>query len=688
MIVFWPWSRDDPTTDALRLIEVTVPPGATVIAEHGGRGFAAALNEAVSLGGRADLVIVADASTLPDGWVPRLREAAQIDDAVAASTALAAGGDEHVFAGSDGDPVYRPDAAAAGADVGPGRPVHPRISTLFPHCSYIRRAAVELVGPFDESLTHPRAVLSEFAARALSRGLSCTLADDVQVIVREGGLPPCPKPEMAKVAELHPWFETVRREEDALELGPLRRSLVAARVAGAPLSVTIDARALGPDAAGTQTYVAGLVLALGRSEGVSVRAVLRDDAPAEIVAEFEREGIEAVTERVAARGLARTDIAHRPQQAFVPEDLRLLRKLGERVVITHLDLISYRNPTYHESPDEWRRYRRLTRLALGAVDRVVFLSEHGRRDAIAEDLIEPAWTAVAGVGVDSAASAELPRQPRRVPSGRALLVMIGSDYLHKNRIFALELVDELRKRHGWDGMLVLAGAHVAHGGSAAAEAELLGARPQLAAHVLDLGPIAEDEKRWLLQNARAVLCPSTYEGFGLTPLEAAAAGTACLYAATTSLAEVVGSESATIVAWDAAASADLAFPLLSDGDERDRHLAGLRAALARYRWEPIVEELRRLYRDALASPYRSSVPRAWEDLEREQLIAVLDRGYHDLRERVDHGLPLIDRGGLLTREQQRGLMRIAARRWLRGPLLGPVGLLGAAGSDDPGASSS
>ncbi len=277
-----------------------------------------------------------------------------------------------------------------------------------------------------------------------------------------------------------------------------------------------------------------------------------------------------------------------------------------------------------------------------------------------------------------------PADPDGVPSQRELLVMVGADYLHKNRLFALELVDELRRGHGWDGVLVLAGAHVANGGSAAAERELLAANPALASHVVDLGPVSEGEKRWLLGHGQALLCPSTYEGFGLTPLEAAAAGIPCLYAATTSLTEVVGETAATIEPWDAAASAERALPLLRAGEPRERHLASLRAALLGYGWESIADRLHGVYRDAIGSPYRSSVPRAWEELEREQLIVLLDRAYHELRERVDHGLPLIDRGGLLSREQQRGLMRIAARRWLRGPVLGPIGLLGGIGPDDRG----
>jgi hypothetical protein len=273
-----------------------------------------------------------------------------------------------------------------------------------------------------------------------------------------------------------------------------------------------------------------------------------------------------------------------------------------------------------------------------------------------------------------------------VAEGRELLVMIGADYAHKNRLFALALTGELRRR-GWDGTLVLAGTHVVHGGSAEAEAELLGARPELAESVLDVGRVSEPEKRWLLANAAAVVCPSTYEGFGLTPLEAAVAGTPCLYAPVTSLREVAGAAAATLVPWDPAMSAEAALPLLRAGEARDRHVASLREALGRYRWEAVITEVETVYRDALRSPYRSSVPRSWEELEREELIVALGTAYEELRDRTEHGRPLIDeRGGMLTHEQQRGLMRIAARRWLRRPVFGSIGVLGSIGYDDQGPS--
>ncbi|HTX33299.1 MAG TPA: glycosyltransferase [Solirubrobacteraceae bacterium] len=668
-------------------VSVAVPPG--VGGAKGQLSYQAdstlgrALNEASQLDETADLVLVTARARLPAGWLEHLRSAAYSDDIVGAATALS----DEVDSVLSQSEIDRLSVQAAQADPDPSGALRAYVAVLPPHCIYIRRSTLQLLGGFAQGVSDPWAVLAEFSARMIARGLVVSLASDVPIPATEKLADTGEGQDEEAVERRYPWLAAARSEQEARELGPLRRTLVATRTRGRPLSVTIDGRGLGTTG-GTQTHIGGLVAALARERSASVRVIVRDEAPDHLVQRLQEGGIQVVKEDESA-GLPRTDVAHRPQQAFVPEDLSLLRRLGERVVITHHDLIAFRNPAYHATPEEWRRFRRLTRLALGAADRVVFGSEHARGDAITEELIEPEWTELVGSAIESGADAAEPIAPPELDAGRPFIVMLGADYLHKNRLFALELMDQLRARSGWDGRLVFAGPHVPHGGSHGEEAEALGRRPELAADVVDLGPVPEAQKQWLLRHASALLCPSTYEGFGLTPLEAAVAEIPCLYAPLTSLKEVVGEEADTIVPWDPVISADRVLPLLTPGPERRRHLSLLAGAAQRHSWASVVRELNEVYRRAVASPYRSSVPRAWEELEREQLIVELDRARNDVNERwldlqarVDHGLPLIDRGGLLTQRQQRGLMRIASRSWLRVPVLGPIGLLGRTNSSD------
>jgi glycosyltransferase involved in cell wall biosynthesis len=406
--------------------------------------------------------------------------------------------------------------------------------------------------------------------------------------------------------------------------------------------------------------------------------VVAHDAPAETTSAFRAAGVEVITYEQVLAGVPHTDLLHRPQQVFGAGDLNLGRLLSDRLVLTHLDLIAFHNPAYHASQDAWLGHRRMTRIGMAAADAVVFTSAHARADALAEELIDPTRATIAPIGVEPAATATL-RQPAGLGGPDPFLLVLGADYAHKNRPFALRLFKALREQHGFPGRLVLAGAHVEHGSTADQERAILEADPELAASVVELGPVPEEEKHWLLGHATALLCPSTYEGYGLTPLEAAAADLPCVFAAVTAHADVLDPQAATITTWDAEASAAAAAGLLRQGEARDRHLALMRSALDRANWPAAAAQLARAYELALSGSYRAAAASAWEQLERELVIADLNEHRLRLEAIVGHGLTLAGHGGLLTPEQQLGLIRVARRPWLARTLLAPFTRIGSLG---------
>lgn len=628
--------------------------------------LAGAVREALHAGG-GDVVVIGHPCRLPAGWLGPLRRAAYRDDTVAAASPLQRGADAGT--GAEYGIVIEGDALAGTASL---PAAHPRIGWLSPCCAYLRRSALQLLGVPDLASPDVVTVLDDLASRALAVGLTCALADDVCVDA-------LPAPDPVPAHSTDGLAAIAQHELAGADAGPLRHAILAARARADRLSVTIDARGLGSGYGGTQTYTGALIRALAESEGVRIRVVVGEEPVARgLRAALAEPSVEIITYEQAVAGVARSDVVHRPQQAFSADDMSLLAFLGERLVLTHLDLIAYRSPGYHASLDGWRRHRRISRLALGMADRVIFLSEHARQDAIGEELVTAGRSPVVGIGVDGPPALEPPRRPAELTLEGPMLVMIGADYGHKNRPFAVRLLAELHRR-GWRGHLVLAGAHVPHGSSAEAERRELGRAPELNGHVVDLGPIDEPEKRWLLSAASALLCPSTYEGFGLTPLEAISAGLPCAYPNLTSLGELFGADEARIVAWDAAASADRLLPLLGPGPERDRHLQALEPVVQRFRWQAVVPALLAAYDAAVSSPFRTATARGWEELQREQYLAGLDASLRELQDRVSFAMTLADREGPLTRTQQQGLMRVAARRWLRAPVLAPFGALGRLG---------
>ena len=434
--------------------------------------------------------------------------------------------------------------------------LHPRTPIALTHCALVRRPALDLVGRFDPELA-PAAALSDFCERATAAGLEHVVADEVLVAHRGAG---DALPEPVDAARFPATAAAVRDAADD-RFSALARALLVASVTLEPLEVTIDARVFGPGVTGTTVHVAEILAALSLRDDVRVRVLLPERIGDEAGALLDGLGarVDRFGERDMREGeLARSHVVHRPWQIESVVDMAFLDHLGERTVVTHQDLIGYRTAAAFGSIDEWRNYRRTTADALALAAMVLFFSPTAMADALAEDLVAPsrARVVVLGAGPERFSAQATPRTPPRLAEQeRPFLLVLGNRFRHKNTRFALELLGALRDGHGWDGDLVIAGAEVLHGSGSGEDAAWLLRHPEHAAHVVELGAVHEDEKAWLLAHAAAVVYPSTYEGFGLIPFEAAHAGTPCLVAPVSALRDTVPEALALLVPWDAAASA-------------------------------------------------------------------------------------------------------------------------------------
>jgi glycosyltransferase involved in cell wall biosynthesis len=370
------------------------------------------------------------------------------------------------------------------------------------------------------------------------------------------------------------------------------------------------------------------------------------------------EGLELVFAEEIDEDTPRTSIVHRPYQVFDADDLRFLRQVGERIVITHQDLIAYRNPGYGRWHLEWADLQRLTRVSMATADAVIFFSQHAARDALAEELIEPARAHVVHLGVDHHAfvpPSTLTRPdglPGEVAAG-AFLLCLGTNFKHKNRVFALEVLLALQERHGWEGWLVFAGPHAASGTSEHEEQAFLRDHPSVAARTVDLESVSEEEKQWLLTGSAGLIYPSVYEGFGLVPFESATAGRPCFFAWQTALTETLPEEAATLVPWNAALSADAIASVLADEAETGKLTATIRAAGDRFRWDTTATATLAVYDRMLKQPYRG-------------FTTAIDGAVSEWALANAEGGAVVDIRALPT-DIHRALTAIIARRWLRMP---------------------
>ena len=424
-------------------------------------GFVGNANAAIASSAPGDPVILNSDCVVSAGWLEGLREAVYADSRTATASALT----------NHGTILSLPDRNAPNAGLPSGLSVdsaaravrdhalrvRPEVPTALGHCFYIRRSALELVGDFDECFSPGYGEEVDFSQRCILRGLKNVVADDVFVYHRgkgsfTEGASGLQEEHEDLIAERYPYYHQSVRDFAAAEWGPLPRAIGVARRALRGLSVTIDARILGPHLMGTQLLVLELLWALAQRDDVRLRVVL-PPAPGAYAQELISElgDVERLSvDQIGA--VARTDVAHRPYQVSSPEDLEILALLGERVAISHLDLIAYDNPGYFPGFQEWDAYRRLTWQAFGLADQVLFISRTAAEEALASELVEEERVAVVHPGTDHrlAGFRHPARRPRGVEDGTdGFLLVLGTDYRHKNRLFALRLFAELRRRHGW-----------------------------------------------------------------------------------------------------------------------------------------------------------------------------------------------------------------------------------------------
>jgi GT2 family glycosyltransferase/glycosyltransferase involved in cell wall biosynthesis len=663
-------------------------------------GFVGNLNDVFASTGPADVVILNSDCVVTDGWLAGLRRAAYSDSRVATVSTLTNHGTILSFPHrNDPHPSIPQDWSLdelAGAIRKSGTTLYPIIPTAIGHCVYIRRSALDLAGTFDDAFAPGYEEEVDFSQRCVVRGLHHIAADDVFVLHEGGG---SFKESAAKLMADHheivkaryPYFDAWVTEVAADEESTLARSLAGARHALGELTVTVDGRILTPFVTGTQIHALEVIAGLATFAGVALRVVVPPDLgdyAQRLLSQFP--AVQLLPAEDVRPGVQVSDVFHRPFQVSSPGDLDIARILGRRLVVTHQDLIAFHNPGYFPNFERWADHRRLTRNALAAADRVVFFSYHAARDAKHEQLVDDRQSRVVYIGTDHrlAGFQAAPARPRGGDGleDRDYLLCLGTDFHHKNRTFAVALVEALERRHGWKGDLVFAGAHVAGGSSSADEALALAADPVIDGRVLSLPAVSEAEKEFLLDNANAVVYPTVAEGFGLIPFEAADHDLPCLYAAGTSLAEVLPSATATLVSWDADASADAVIGLLTDADERAAHVRAVRTAGASFTWRRTAQTLEQVYREAAAAPTRHVSSIALDQLDVDARLVATAKELEEVRkerDRVENALPelhgelqrLQSREELLGERTMRALTGIAYNPVLRRLVLGPIRLL-------------
>ena len=444
--------------------------------------------------------------------------------------------------------------------------------------------------------------LREWSRRASDHGLWhdwwCTRHADVD---RAGLLLPIADMDLLEATDP----SSTRFDSGALQTPPTTRSQTG-------LQIAVDATWLGPYQTGAQVLTTAAGTALAQHPGVSsIRLTGLTELP-----DYARHLLDLPNLTLATDEQVQSNIIWFPNQIDARSNIGQARELGRRVVTTYLDLIAYDIPRYHASPEAWGVYRALQRRIALSVDGITTISADVATRLLEEvPRLEPERVRPIPLGLDhiSAQSASLTPPPAITDlaaqlRSRRFLLVLGNDFAHKNRDFAIAVWQEVLRR-GVSCDLVLAGLHVRTSSSAAQEAERLRTHVDLRGRVHTLGHVDEPTRAWLLANASAVLYPSSAEGFGLVPYEAAILGTPTTFASFGPLREIAQPNDTRTAAatnlpahWTIDAFATDVVALLNEPAAERARLELLQRAISRHTWADFAASLVEMFTLTLQRP--------------------------------------------------------------------------------------
>ncbi len=176
---------------------------------------------------------------------------------------------------------------------------------------------------------------------------------------------------------------------------------------------------------------------------------------------------------------------------------------------------------------------------------------------------------------------------------RPYLFSVGHLERRKNFGTLVEAFGKIADR--WDGYLVLVGRDQGSLGSIMAAAERYGVRDRL---IIRQG-MDFDRLVQLYRNCEVVVCPSEYEGFGMTPLEGMAAGRPVVASDIPPHREVAGEAVLYADPNDAEGFASSILKVIEDRSVSDVLVESGRERVRMFSWQRSAEKLGSLYRELL-----------------------------------------------------------------------------------------
>lgn len=407
------------------------------------------------------------------------------------------------------------------------------------HCMLITSRALSLVGLFDNIFSPGYSEEVDFSLRATKLGMVHVLTNTF--VSHSGGDSFGAKRVLLqeshhKIIEArYPGYTSLVMENSN---NNQERELMFSQVFKAyrGLRVLIDGRMLADKPTGTSRLIFETIQEMSTRKSLSIAVVVPGHLMSKYRSEFTNnvEVFNSAGLNSMSKNGPLFDVIYRPSQFNHQNEVLDAKIWARRLVLCHLDFISYGNFQYFANVFDFFRYRDITAKALHLADSVTYISKYVLDESQLLFDRGCANDEVIYCGVDHFS----PRESfvyKNNPEKKIL--MYGAAFAHKNRAYAIKLIGALDDM-GLSVELHIVGPRPTFGDSENEESLALSSlnHPK---NVKFSQWINDENLKEQIREADLVLYPSGSEGFGFVPFEAAALGTPTLFPNVSSLEELL-----------------------------------------------------------------------------------------------------------------------------------------------------